>query len=61
MRSVRVDDHADDFKTDRGIVLRPGESLTARIDSDVASYHPGLNSGDWAYRPIRAYRIWAYL
>ena len=45
--SVRSDDHADDYRTDPGVVLRPGESLSATIDSDVAPDNPGLNFWDW--------------
>ena len=57
--SVRVDDYADDSKTVRDVVLRPGESVTARIDSDVPPDDPGLNPWDWweiddeHARPIR--------
>ncbi len=46
--SVRVDDHADDYRPDPDVALRPGDSITARIDSDVAPDHPGLNPWDWA-------------
>ncbi len=46
--SLRVDDHADDHRPDPDVALRPGDSITARIDSDVASDHPGLNPWDWA-------------
>ena len=46
--SVRVDDHADDYKPNPDVVLRPGDAITARIDSDVAPDHPGLNQWDWA-------------
>ena len=46
--SVRVDDHADDHRPDPDVALRPGDSITARIDSDVAPDHPGLNPWDWA-------------
>ncbi len=45
--SVRGDDHADDYRTDPSVVLRPGESLSAVIDSDVAPDDPGLNPWDW--------------
>lgn len=45
--SVRVDDHADDFRTDPDVVLRLGESITARIDSDVAPDDPDLEPGIW--------------
>ena len=46
--SLRVDDHADDYSPDPDVALRPGDSITARIDSDVAPDHPGLNPWDWA-------------
>ena len=49
--SVRVDDHDDDFKTESGVALRPGESVTATIDSDVANDDPGLNAWDWKVVP----------
>ena len=45
--SVRSDDHADDYRSDPSVVLRPGESLSALIDSDVAPDDPGLNPWDW--------------
>ena len=45
--SVRVDDHADDYGTEPGVVLHPGESVTARIDSDVPPNHPGLKQWHW--------------
>lgn len=45
--SVRRDDHPDDFRTPPGIVLRPGESIAAAIDSDVAPDDERLNSWDW--------------
>ena len=50
--SIRVDDHADDFKTDPDVVLRPGESITAGIDSDVAPEHLDLNEAYWGARGI---------
>ncbi len=50
--SVRVDDHADDYKTEPGVVLRPGESITSTIDSDVSPGDPGLNPWDWADGPF---------
>ena len=46
--SVRVDDHADDYRPDPDVSLLPGQSIAARIDSDVAPDHPGLNPWDWA-------------
>ena len=45
--SVRRDDHADDYRTQPGVVLRPGESIDAVIDSDVAPDDERLNSWDW--------------
>ena len=45
--SVRADDHADDDNVESGLVLRPGDSVTAVIDSDVPRDDPGLNSWDW--------------
>ena len=47
--SVRADDHADDYQTQAGVVLQPGESVTARLDSDVAPGDPYLNEWDWTY------------
>ena len=45
--SVRQDDHADDWRTHPGIVLLPGQSITARINSDIA---PGdADPHDWAW------------
>ena len=49
--SVRVDDHADDFQTQSGVVIRPGESVTATIDIDVATDDPGLTYWDWKIQP----------
>ena len=45
--SVRADDHADDFRTESGVELEPGDSVTGVIDSDVPRDDPGLNSWDW--------------
>lgn len=45
--SVRVDDHADDYRTAPGVVLRPGQAVTASIDSDVAPNDPDLNRWAW--------------
>ena len=45
--SVRADDHADDFRTESGVELEPGDSITGVIDSDVPRDDPGLNSWDW--------------
>ena len=49
--SVRADDHADDYRTDPSVVIRPGQSVTGRIDSDVAPDDPRLNSWDWIEIP----------
>ena len=46
--SVRVDDHPDDHGANPGVVLQPGESVTAVIDSDVSPDDPGLTQWDWA-------------
>ena len=45
--SVRVDDHADDFNTNPDVIMLPGQSITARIDSDVEPDHPGLKPWHW--------------
>ena len=45
--SVRLDDHADDLYTKSGFVLRPGKSVTARIDSDVSKNDPSLHFWHW--------------
>ena len=45
--SIRADDFADDYSTVRDVTLRPGESITACIDSDVSPDDPGLNPWDW--------------
>ncbi len=49
--SVRVDDHADDYRTQSGAAVRPGESTTATIDSDVAYDDSGMNWWDWNSNP----------
>ena len=49
--TVRVDDHADDYVTENGVVLHPGDSVTATIDSDVANDDSGLNAWDWNIEP----------
>ena len=46
--SVRVDDHPDDYGTNPGVVINPGESIAAVMDSDVSPDDPGLNRWDWA-------------
>ena len=45
--SIRADDHADDYRTATNITVRPGYSLTATIDSDVAHDDPRLKPWDW--------------
>ncbi len=46
--SVRADDHADDYNPAPDVVIRPGESITACIDSDVSPDDPGLNPWEWS-------------
>ena len=46
--SLRADDHADDYRPHGDIVIHPGESIKACIDSDVAPDDPGLNPWEWA-------------
>ena len=58
--SVRVDDNADDFRTGPGSVLRPGKSVTGKIDSDVASDDPGLNPWDWTERNGLRVPTWGF-
>ena len=41
--SVRTDDHADDYRPNPEVFLLPGQSTTARINSDVSPDHLGLN------------------
>ena len=48
---MRVDDHADDYRTDPSVIVTPGESITGTIDSDVAPDDPGLNFWDWKIDP----------
>ena len=45
--SVRADDHADDHNTNPDIMLLPGQSITACIDSDVRPGDPGLRPWHW--------------
>lgn len=45
--SVRVDDYPDDYGANPGPTLRPGESVTGVIDSDVSPNDPGLKQWDW--------------
>ena len=46
--SVRQDDHADDFRTQPGVAIRPGESITARIDSDIGPDDADPHAWVWA-------------
>ena len=46
--SLRADDHADDYRPHGDIVIHPGESINACIDSDVAPDDPDLNPWEWA-------------
>ena len=45
---VRQDDHADDWRTNPNLTLRPGQSTTARINSDVAPDDTDPNDWSWA-------------
>ncbi len=45
--SVRQDDHADDSRTQPGVVIRPGESITACIDSDIGPDDANPNAWAW--------------
>ena len=45
--SVRADDHADDHRTEPGVVLQPNHSVTAAIESDVAPDDPDLQTWAW--------------
>ncbi len=49
--SVRLDDHADDYRPNPAVVLLPGGSIRAAIDSDVSPDDPGLNVWDWLETP----------
>ena len=46
--SVRQDDHADDWRTKPNLTLRPNQSITARINSDVAPDDANPNAWSWA-------------
>ena len=46
--SIRLDDHADDTRIDPRVMLRPGQSIEASIDSDVSPDDPGLTAWAWA-------------
>ncbi len=56
--SVRQDDHADDFRTRPDVVIRPGESITATINSDVAPDDPRLNPWDWKESDEGSVPLW---
>ena len=45
--SVRTDDHADDYRTDPGVVFGLDQPIAARIDHDVAPDDPRLDSWAW--------------
>ena len=57
--AVRQDDHADDRQPDPEIVIRPGESIEATINSDVSPDHPGLHPWDWAHWGSTSEPLWA--
>ena len=57
--TVRQDDHADDRQSDPEIVIRPGESIEATINSDVSPDHPGLHPWDWAHWGSTSEPLWA--
>ena len=46
--SVRQDDHADDWLTNPDLTLRANQSITARINSDVAPDDSNPNAWSWA-------------
>ena len=58
---IRVDDHAEDYRPHPDVVLRPGESITATIDSDFAPDHPDRDPWDWGTLPdgvrVPIYRV----
>ncbi len=45
--SIWQDDHADDWRTQPDLVLLPGQSVTARIDSDVAPSDADPHAWAW--------------
>ena len=46
--SVRQDDHADDERTEPGVVIHPGQSITACIDSDIGPDEANPHAWAWA-------------
>ncbi len=58
---IRVDDHAEDYRPNPDVVLRPGGSITATIDSDFAPDHPDRDPRDWGTLPdgvrVPIYRV----
>ena len=46
--SVRQDDHADDERTQPGVVIHPGQSITACIDSDIGPDEANPHAWAWA-------------
>ena len=46
--SVRQDDHADDWRTNPNLTLRPNQGITARINSDVGPDDTDPNAWAWA-------------
>lgn len=46
--SIREDDHADDYAANPDIVIRPGESITACIDSDIGPATADPHAWVWA-------------
>ena len=53
-----MDDHPDDYKTRPDVVIRPGESITAKIDRDVSPDDPRLHSWDWRESHNTAVPLW---
>jgi len=45
--SVRQDDHADDSRTDPDVVIHPGESITATINSDIGPADANPHAWSW--------------
>jgi len=49
--TVRADDHADDYRANPTVVLRPGRLIAGVINSDVSPGDPRLNWWDWLSSP----------